>query len=316
MDDAVEIIAFGSCADERGPAPIWKTIVEMKPDAFVLLGDNVYIDSGDPKQMDKAWARLGRRPGYRQLAESTPIFGVWDDHDFGKNDAGVEWAGKWMARTALLDFFAVPADAERRTRGGAIYDAVTWGSADHVVQLVLLDTRWDRTPLKTADRRSELRGQGPYVPNPDPAATLLGEDQWAWLADRLAQPAALHLVGSSIPVLPEFTGWETWANMPLQRQRLIEAARAASGPVVFLSGDTHWAELSHIAPDLYELGSSGLTESWDKPADNIHRQGGLVATVNNFGVVGFDWARRVADLQIRDVRGATLWSQSVPMGPP
>jgi len=37
-------IAFGSCADEEKPQPIWKAILAYRPELFLFSGDNVYGD--------------------------------------------------------------------------------------------------------------------------------------------------------------------------------------------------------------------------------------------------------------------------------
>ena len=50
---------------------------------------------------------------------------------------------------------------------------------------------------------------------------MLGEAQWAWLAERLREPADLRLLVSSIQVLAEGHGWERWGNLPAERERLI-----------------------------------------------------------------------------------------------
>jgi alkaline phosphatase D len=31
---------------------------------------------------------------YKELMQRTKIVGVWDDHDYGKNDAGITFIGK------------------------------------------------------------------------------------------------------------------------------------------------------------------------------------------------------------------------------
>ncbi|MFX7969089.1 alkaline phosphatase D family protein, partial [Acinetobacter baumannii] len=87
--------------------------------------------------------------------------------------------------------------------------------------------------------------KGWYVPNLDPAATLLGETQWAWLAERLAEPADVRLLCSSVQLAAEGTGWEGGSNFPLERQRLVDLIREkrAEG-VVVISGDMHYADLS------------------------------------------------------------------------
>ena len=37
-------IAFGSCAEQFKSQPIWKAVVEKRPDLFLFLGDNIYAD--------------------------------------------------------------------------------------------------------------------------------------------------------------------------------------------------------------------------------------------------------------------------------
>src|SRR6187431_3829625 len=43
----VSRIAFGSCAKQDKPQPIWDAVVETKPELFVFLGDNIYGDTAD-----------------------------------------------------------------------------------------------------------------------------------------------------------------------------------------------------------------------------------------------------------------------------
>ena len=40
-------IAFGSCAKQDKPQPIWDAVVETKPQLFLFLGDNIYADTLD-----------------------------------------------------------------------------------------------------------------------------------------------------------------------------------------------------------------------------------------------------------------------------
>ena len=37
-------IAFGSCADEEKPQPIWDAVLAYQPQLFLFAGDNVYGD--------------------------------------------------------------------------------------------------------------------------------------------------------------------------------------------------------------------------------------------------------------------------------
>ena len=124
------------------------------------------------------------------------------------------------------------------------------------MQVILLDTRWFRSALKPSDDRGKP-GKERYLPDADPAKTMLGEAQWRWLEEQLRQPAELRLLVSSIQVVAEGHGWERWGNFPLERQRLYRliADTRAQG-VVFLSGDRHVGALYREPPARLILSTS------------------------------------------------------------
>src|SRR5437764_633783 len=86
----------------------------------------------------------------------------------------------------------IPELAPRRTRAG-VYHALVLGPPGRRTQIILLDTRYFRSPLRPD-------GGGGYLPQHDPGATMLGEVQWKWFAEQLRVPADLRLVVSSIQV--------------------------------------------------------------------------------------------------------------------
>lgn len=292
-------IAFGSCSHQAKPQPVWEAVLSDRPEMFIFLGDNIYGDSRDPAVLEKKYQQLAAKPGFRELRNSTRVVATWDDHDYGENDAGREYPAKQASRDIMLDFWQVPADSPRRTQPGGIYTSYMIEDGDKRIQVILLDTRWNRSPLiqlKDADQRAKRNAQnrGPYQANLAQDAELMGEAQWQWLEQQLQVPADVRLIGSSIQVLTEFTGWEAWANFPRERLRLIDLLeKHQSQPIVLLSGDVHWAELSRIehpgpAWPLIELTSSGLTEEWKAISPNRHRTGEAFA-VPNYGLVDIRW---------------------------
>lgn len=324
-------IAFGSCAKEDKPQPIWDAVLAAQPQAFVFLGDNIYGDTRDPAVLEARYARLGAIEGFKRLRAQVPLFATWDDHDYGENDAGAEYPMKAESRAAFLRFWGEPADSPRARRDG-IYDARVFGPPGRRVQLILLDLRWNRTPI-TVDprwgtyeayerwaRREARRGggtsvPGPYARNPDPAASMLGEAQWAWLEQQLREPAEVRLIASSLQVLADFPGWEAWINYPRDQARLFDAIRrSAANGVVFLSGDTHYGELSmldaNVPYPMLDLTSSGLTEEWHVPVPNALRVGAAHHHAN-FGLVEIDWAARRLVLSLRGVDGGALLRREV-----
>ncbi|MAW60423.1 MAG: hypothetical protein CMJ94_06270 [Planctomycetes bacterium] len=297
-DTTLERIALGSCNKQNHPTPLWQPLIESDPDLFLFLGDNVYADTLDPAAIQAAYDQLATQPGFARLRREVPILATWDDHDYGWNDSDRSYAKKEESRKIMLDFFGEPQDSPRRSRDG-IYESWLFGPPEQRVQIILLDLRWNRTPW---DRRAvpQQRGDGfpgSYAPTLDPAATILGENQWSWLEEQLQVPARLRLIGTSLQALSTGSQWEGWAMMPRERQRLFDTIRASgAGGVLFVSGDTHWAELARVQPvdsgvryPLYELTTSGLNQGWEfTQILNPHRIG-LPYWKPNWGLIEIDW---------------------------
>ncbi len=287
-------LAFGSCAHQEKPQPIWESISKFYPNLFLLLGDNLYADTRDMGVMRAKYARFAANSAFQAFKKEVRILATWDDHDYGENDAGREYPHKEQSKQIFLDFFGEPANSPRRRREG-VYEAYHFGPKGKRLQIILLDLRTFRTELKRRPmtREMELAHQGPYIANNDPSASMLGAAQWTWLEGVLSQPAEVRLIGSSIPFLSEGSGWETWDNMPKERQRMLDLlARKKIRNVVFVSGDTHWGEFSRLAlsgrSELYEITSSGLTEVWGGVAPNQRRLG-VPYLGENFGSVQIEW---------------------------
>ncbi|MCS7022959.1 MAG: alkaline phosphatase family protein [Gemmataceae bacterium] len=312
-------IAFGSCSDQDKPLPIFETIAAARPELMLFLGDTMYADLDrsvevTPEVIRKKYAQLAEVPSFRKLRAACPRFlGIWDDHDYGINDAGAEWKYKAEAQQALLDFFEVPKDDPRRHRQG-VYHAETFGPPGQRLQIILLDTRYHRSPLKKGPLDPKLR-LVPYLPNTDPDATILGSDQWRWLEEQLRQPADLRLLVSSIQVLADEHPFEKWANFPRERERLYELLRRTKAEgLIILSGDRHHGEISLdpkvLGYPLYDITASGFNQAskrWRAPEPNSKR----VAAVpfgDHFGWITIDWQSPDPQIliQLRDVDGDAL----------
>ncbi|MBI2804710.1 MAG: alkaline phosphatase family protein [Planctomycetes bacterium] len=313
-------IAFGSCARQDKPQPIWDAIVAVKPQLYLALGDNIYGDTQDMTVMKQKYDLLAAIPGWRKLTKTCPILATWDDHDYGANDGGADFPKKDESQRLFLDFFGIAKDSPRRKQKG-VYHAETFGPPERRVQVIVLDTRYFRGKLRKKAGKVPF-GVGPYEPSSDTQATLLGAAQWLWLEEQLKIPARVRVLVSSIQLVPQDHGWEKWMNLPHERERLFELIKKtkASG-LVCVSGDRHLAELSvmdaGIGYPLYDLTSSGLTEAnqkWRKLEVNRHR----LATMNrgnNFGVITIDWQKDdpILRLQIRDTDGETTIQEKLPL---
>lgn len=315
-------IGIGSCFHQTGEGKLLGTAIRSRPDLFVMMGDNVYGDTMSPNvdELVGAYAAALARPDYRAFRAAMPFAAVWDDHDFGDNDASGDYPYKAATTPLFFDFWGVPADSPRRKSGG-IYDAFITGPKGARVQTILLDTRSFRDSFKETDERGAA-GKERYVEDRDPAKTVLGAAQWAWLEEQLSQPADLRLVVTSYQLVADGHGWEKWGLFPTERQRFYDlVARTRANGVVLVSGDRHRAgiyrETRGTPYPMHELTSSAINMSWAKEKEPGEEAGpnriGPSFQQNNVGLVALDWDKRQIGFYILDENDKTVLSHGFAM---
>lgn len=315
----VSRIAFGSCGHQDKKQPVLTKVVENKPDMFIYLGDNIYADTKDMNVLQKKYDKLAQKKEFQSLRSNTVVLSVWDDHDYGWNDAGKEYPKKEESKQIFMDFWKVPKDSPRRKRKG-IYGSHIFKNNGRSVQVLLLDTRTFRDPLKHRDRSITGKGyKNDYQPDPNPKKTLLGLEQWEWLEKELKKPADLRVVASSIQFGHQYNGWESWTNLPAEQQKFVDLIRKTkAGGVVFISGDVHWAEISKRTFEnqypLYDVTASGITQEWPNFEPNKYRIG-KVYRWNHFGMIEVDWSKKDPSVTLKhvDVNGKLQNSYSFPL---
>lgn len=311
-------VIFASCADPKEDQSLWNLIAAEKSDLVLFIGDNVYGDvrSNDPAlpELKAAYMRLAMSEPFARVREGAPLLAVWDDHDYGLNDAGADFRHKEQSE-ALFDYvWAIPESDPRRSRPG-VYGSWTIGEAGARVQVILLDTRFFRSPLKPTDEMG-APGKERYLPDPDPSKTMLGEAQWAWLAEELKKPAELRLLVSSIQVIAEGHGWEAWRALPAERDRLYAVIRESGAEnVVLLSGDRHSAALYQrddvLSYPLFEATSSSInlpSSRWRAASGDTSMEPGPYRLGDmffeaNYGRIDVDWNRGAVTFSIRNAAG-------------
>lgn len=316
------VIAFGACAHEDRPQPIWNAVVASKPDLFIFAGDNIYADTTDMNLMQSKYSKLAAQPGYQKLLNTCPVLAVWDDHDYGVNDGGKAYSKRAESEQIFLDFFGVAEEDPRRKHEG-IYGSQIIGNKDQRVQVILLDTRYFRDDLDryTEGEKKPANIVGWYKPTKDRRRTLLGETQWKWLEKELMKPAEVRIIVSSIQVISWEKGMECWGNMPHERDRLFKliGTTKAKG-AFFISGDVHFTELSKTSEEgpypLYDLTSSGLNQAPGKTwftSVNSYRENDKVYSGRNFGLIQINWAgeNTTIRLQGRTESGAVAHEELV-----
>ena len=314
-EEPIVAIAFGSCLKQTRPQPIWKSVLASKPDVFVLLGDNIYGDTRDMEKLRSRWNAFAAVPGFKKLRADCRLLAIWDDHDYGENDAGREFPQKAESQKLFLDFLGEPKESERRKTPG-IYDSVTLGPKGKRVQFILLDTRYFRSPRKRSPKRE--KGKGPYGPNDSDKADLLGEAQWKWLEESLRQPADLRIIASSIQVVSTTHGWETWGNFPTERERLLTLlGKAKAKGILVLSGDRHSAEISKLdgvlSSPLFDVTSSAMNQKQRPQAEENPNREGERYFEENFGLLKINWSKPkpLVTMEIRNLGGKVVQAAQV-----
>jgi alkaline phosphatase D len=309
----LERIAFGSCLGQREPQPIWKAVVEAAPQLFLMIGDNVYGDVSGPDmaELTQAYRDQLANPDFAAARVKLPFLATWDDHDYGANDAGGDFAYRTQSEALFRDFWQRPAEPGHAS---GLYTSRSFGPPGARVEIILLDTRSFRSRLR--EKTSAFPFVGSYEPDPDPARTMLGAEQWAWLEAELRKPADIRIVASSVQVLGEGHGFERWGNFPAERERLVRLIEETGARgVILVSGDRHIGALygRKIAggQTLVDLTSSSLNRSRKRVGDTRTPEvmSDFVA-VDNFGLIEIEWEKAQVRLSLVDVQGARLADRS------
>ncbi len=318
-------IIFGSCNHHARSQHMWPLIEAQNPDLVLAIGDNIYGDNGylgeaDLSSFISAYRQQASHPEFQSLRSKIPMFATWDDHDYGPNDSGGSFAFREWSETIFENFWEASDAAKSRS---GVYDSFIAGPEGQRVQIIMLDTRFFRSPLKSMPYQENRRPLGSYVADDDPELTILGTEQWIWLKQELAKPAELRLLVSSTQVITDAHGFEKWGNHPIERERLYKALKERNdGEVLILSGDRHSAAFyadtpKELGSEIWEFTSSSLNLAFvrenagDKEPDDRRRSGFF--TQENYGMIDIDWAGKEITMQIHGNRSNIMALQKLPL---
>ena len=318
---ALTRILVASCLDEEKAADSasLRSVAAESADLFLMIGDNVYGDRDGPayvnnqpelNELRASYADLAAREDFKAVRARLPMMVAWDDHDYGANDAGREFPFRRLAERIHERFWGLESEDVGAYPG--TYYARTFGPEGQRTQIIMLDTRFFRSALTPTDEWNK-KGKERYIPSADPEQDMLGNDQWTWLENRLQDPADLRLIVSSIQVLPtDGHGFEAWATMPLEQQRLYRLVRETEARgVVFVSGDRHagflYKDDAALPYPAHEVTASSLNVAFAETTAEMDRaQVGEGYPPENFGAIGIDWTAGTVSLEIRSNTGETV----------
>ena len=94
-----------------GDYKIFRSIAGARPDFMIWLGDNVYyreMDMTSERSMRRRWAHDRALPELQPLLGTVHHYAIWDDHDFGPNNADRTIPQRETSLRVFRDYWANP----------------------------------------------------------------------------------------------------------------------------------------------------------------------------------------------------------------
>jgi alkaline phosphatase D len=210
---------------------------------------------------------------------SMPQYAIWDDHDYGPDNAGKSFILKEESRQVFKNYTLNPSYGEN---GKAIYTKFSYSDVD----FFLTDDRYFRSE---PEMRDSAEGELTW------SKTFFGGEQMDWLKNSLLNSQAtfkIIIVGSQ--VLNPLNKGECMQAYPSEHQELLHflSDHKISG-VLFFSGDQHHSEVIKIErPGMHPLFdvtispyTAGISKARGENERNPYRLPNTLVEAQNFGKI-------------------------------
>jgi alkaline phosphatase D len=310
---------FNEPAADRPGAPYGKDssifeVMAREQASFMLwLGDNWYtreVDYGTATGLRYRAAATRSQPVLQNFWKAMPHYAIWDDHDYGPDNADLSYPLKQTSRAIFENYWCNPSFGQQNE---GIYTKLNW----HDVELFLLDDRWFRSNDALPD---SVNGQ------PNPEKLMLGRQQMTWLKNALAGSQSnpnisFRIIALGSQVLNPLSTSDCLQHFPTEYAALMNMLNALKiEGVVFLTGDRHLSEIiAQERPNaypLYDVTTSPLTAGPNKwrgaEVQNPARVAGVegIQSFGRFSVSG-EGKKRALTVEFVDKTGVVKSSWSV-----
>lgn len=214
----------------HGDTSIFYRMAHSGADFMLWLGDNWYTGKGefDSRQGLFRKAHTTRMsPVLQDLLINMPHYAIWDDHDYGTDDAGKTYKFKNDSRDVFMNYWPAFSYGEN---GKGIYTKFNYNG----VAFFLMDDRTWRSE-ETAINYLKLG-----------AKTMFGKEQMEWLKKSLLEQkdAPFKIIATGTQVLARHANRDAMRRFPKEFHELMKfiADNKING-VIFLTGDRHFSEI-------------------------------------------------------------------------
>lgn len=247
---------LASCMDFKRDAykqqPVWDVVMERgAPDFAMLNGDTVYLNEDDwdatTKEiiLERVWHRNIDQRGeshFKNFIANLPTYSVWDDHEYGGGNSGMNQPGKYNSLRAFRNLWANP------SAGTPSLEGVFYSFYRGNVHFIVCDNRW---------YRSQSTGR------------QWGIEQLEWISDELkGSQGVFKIIVSGTDVMEQGMAQDTYDLGRVIKQYGISG-------VLFCAGDIHRNEFKAMENDnwpykINQISSSAIAREWRRPWAMVH----------------------------------------------
>lgn len=241
-----------------GDSSIFDAMAKEKAAFMLWLGDNWYTRYPD---YSSEWGLHYRPSRERSLNVLQPFlkamshYAIWDDHDYGPNDADKSYVLKEASRNVFMKYWPNPTYG---MNGQGIYTAFTYNDAE----FFLLDDRW----FRSSDRMMDSSGG-----DINREKKMFGDVQMEWLKNALLYSKGntftkFRVIVTGSQVLNQYSKFDALRAFPAEYRELLAYLEANKiGGIIFITGDRHHSEIIKMdrksGYPLYDVTSSPITSS-------------------------------------------------------
>lgn len=281
---------------------VYPAMIEKPTDFMLWTGDYLYYFKKHFKSFEGMMRRhLFKRnqPKVDRFLQTRPNYAIWDDHDYGPNNANGDFENKKDALKAWEIFWGNPGYGLDSLPG------CFFSFEYQDCEFFMLDNRF-------------------YSTEESDTGSMLGAGQLQWLQDGLkASDATFKFIVLGTQVFNDITKSECFCHYKQEREKLISfiSDEKIEG-VIWITGDRHHTSLFEVENIIdypfYEFTSSAITTFRSKLKRtneyiNPIRVEGTLVQKQNFGIVKIEGpaANRKCILETYDNRGNLIWDYTI-----
>jgi alkaline phosphatase D len=262
-----------------GDSSIFETMAKEQASFMMWLGDNWYTREADYYSPWGLWYRAHRDrslPVLQPFLKAMPHYAIWDDHDYGPDNADKSFIFKKTSRNVFMSYWGNPSYG---LNDEGIYTRLAHSDAE----FFMMDDR----SFRSSDELAAFS-----FDKPNEAKRMWGKEQMDWLKNSLRNSlATFKFIVTGTQTLNLASEADCLQAYPVEFEELMNFLKAEKiNGVLFLTGDRHHSEViryeRYDGYPLYDITSSPLTSGvatvYGREKNNPARVAGTLVEAQNY----------------------------------